>query len=87
MKIETLESDIEMIFEEEFGFYGDEFLFPRVKTLGTETSLSGKKNSHDFLAKYFGQLTKIEVMKLYEMYKLDFQLFDYSPELYLGWAK
>ena len=87
MKIETLESDIESIFEGEFGFHGDEFLFPKVKTLGTETSLSGTKHSHLFLEEYFGQLTKIDVLKLYEMYRLDFQMFDYSPELYLGWAK
>ena len=87
MKIESLESDIDNIFEEEFGFHGDEFLFPKVKTLGTETSDNGRKNSHDFLKKYFGQLTKLDVLKLYEMYRLDFELFDYSPEIYLKWAK
>ena len=87
MKIESLESDIDNIFEEEFGFHGDEFLFPKVKTLGAETSDNGRKNSHDFLKQYFGQLTKLDVLKLYEMYRLDFELFDYSPEIYLKWAK
>ena len=87
LKIETLESEIVALFEEEFGFHGDQFLFPKVKTLGATSSAVGRKNSHNFLAEYYGQLTKSEVIQLYEMYRLDFQMFQYSPELYLGWAK
>ena len=87
LKIETLESEIVALFEEEFAFHGDQFLFPKVKTLGAKSSAVGKKNSHNFLAEYYGQLTKSEVIQLYEMYRLDFQMFQYSPELYLGWAK
>ena len=87
MKIETLESDIVAVFEEEFGLHGDQFLFPKVKTLGVESSAVGRENSHNFREEYFGQLTKTEVIQLYEMYKLDFQLFGYSPQLYFNWAK
>ena len=83
LKIETLEEDIESIFENEFGFHGDDYLFPKVKTLGIESSSAGKVNSSMFLFKYFSQLSKVEIMKLYEMYKMDFQLFNYSPEKFL----
>jgi chondroitin 4-sulfotransferase 11 len=36
---------------------------------------------------YFSQLTKRQVMDLYEMYRLDHELFGYSPEPYITIAK
>lgn len=37
--------------------------------------------------RYFSQLTKSQIQKLYDKYKLDFLLFDYSHEEYLKYAK
>ncbi|PSN45929.1 hypothetical protein C0J52_20206 [Blattella germanica] len=41
---------------------------------------------NDISRMYFSQLSKDEVQKLYELYKLDFELFDYSHEKYLDYA-
>ena len=32
-------------------------------------------------------LEPVQVVDLYELYKLDFELFDYSPDLYLQFAQ
>ena len=37
--------------------------------------------------KYFGQLTKQQVFRLYEMYKIDFDMFGYDPQLYIDMAQ
>ncbi|XP_049794372.1 carbohydrate sulfotransferase 8-like isoform X1 [Schistocerca nitens] len=37
--------------------------------------------------RYFSQLTKAQVERLYEKYWLDFELFDYSPEKYVSYAR
>jgi len=36
--------------------------------------------------RYFSQLTKQEVKRLYEKYQLDFELFDYKVDDYLKYA-
>lgn len=46
----------------------------------------GKKTS-DMVQKYFATITKTELMKLYEKYKLDFELFDYSVDEYLDYVR
>lgn len=44
-------------------------------------------NSHPNASRiYFSQLSKATVRKLYEKLKLDFELFDYSPETYYAYA-
>ena len=78
LKVETLEEDITDIFENEFGMVGDQYVFPRVKTMGSKTVPGSSERSGKFLAKYFGQLTKEQVLSLYEMYKMDFLLFNYN---------
>ena len=41
----------------------------------------------DVLAeKYFGQLTKQQVLRLYEMYKIDHDMFGYHPQIYIDMA-
>ena len=44
-------------------------------------------NSSDVAMEYFNEVTKEDVEKLYELYKIDFQLFGYSPHLYVEAAK
>lgn len=46
----------------------------------------GKKTS-DTVQKYFATITKTELMKLYDKYKLDFDLFGYSVDEYLDYVK
>ena len=38
------------------------------------------------LFRFFSTLTKSEVWDLYQRYKLDFELFGYSPNEYFGYA-
>lgn len=46
---------------------------------------SGKgKNTTDILMKYFSQLTKLQINRLYDMFKYDFELFDYDPSEYIN---
>ncbi|XP_039297166.1 carbohydrate sulfotransferase 11 isoform X2 [Nilaparvata lugens] len=47
------------------------------------------KGSHsiDTISKaYFSQLTRLQIEKLYKKYKLDFELFDYIPDVYYNYA-
>lgn len=81
LKVETLERDITSIMEGEFGMTGDS-LFPKVKTMGTKDVSGERENSHKFLSEYFKQLTRDQMLELYEMYKLDFLLFDYKIDEY-----
>ena len=37
--------------------------------------------------KYFEQLDRQTVDELYEFYKVDFEMFGYSPELYQSYSK
>ena len=37
--------------------------------------------------KYFGQMDRQTVWQLYQLYKMDFELFGYSPGLYLDMAR
>ena len=36
---------------------------------------------------YFSKLTKNQIRQLYQIYKLDFEMFDYSIEPYLSYAE
>uniref|UniRef100_T1HA88 Carbohydrate sulfotransferase n=1 Tax=Rhodnius prolixus TaxID=13249 RepID=T1HA88_RHOPR len=49
---------------------------------------TGEENSKEFIARaYFSQLSQQEVKLLYDKYRLDFEMFDYSPNLYISYAK
>ena len=43
---------------------------------------SGTGRSEEIQRKYYSQLSKHEMYKLYQKYILDFQLYDYDPEMY-----
>ena len=51
LKVETLESDIVTLFENQFGMIGEHFLFPRVKTMGTQNQTNSRENSHQVSSK------------------------------------
>ena len=40
-------------------------------------------SSSDLALEYFSEVKKEDVEKLYQLYKIDFQLFGYSPHLYV----
>eukprot|EP00090_Calanus_glacialis_P012606 TRINITY_DN21202_c0_g1_i1.p1 TRINITY_DN21202_c0_g1~~TRINITY_DN21202_c0_g1_i1.p1 ORF type:complete len:347 (-),score=75.10 TRINITY_DN21202_c0_g1_i1:75-1115(-) len=62
--------------------------FPDIRVTGTDDNFSeGNKASEVFVEKYFSQLSKQQVMRLYEMYKLDHLMFDYSPQKYIDVAR
>jgi len=44
------------------------------------------KEKEETSKRYFSQLTKEEVTRLYEKYQLDFELFDYKVDDYLKYA-
>jgi len=53
----------------------------------THTQKGGHSSSEEVAKKYFSQLTKKEVRQLYEMYKLDHEMFGYSPDVFEHYAK
>ena len=58
--------------------------FPVVRvTASQEDSEEGDYNSHQFIHKYFSQLTRRQILELWEVYRADFMLFDYSIDKYL----
>ena len=58
-----------------------------VKFKKIESNTSGGGSTRSLARKYFGQLDRDLVMKLYKFYQVDFEMFGYSPEEYLHWAK
>ena len=86
LKIETLLDDITTIFEQEFGMIGDDYLFPKVKTLGPRNKV-GEVNPDNLIETYYSQLTREEVLGLYRLYYVDFQLFGYQADSYMQFAK
>ena len=66
--------------------FGEDYLFPRVKTLGTKNKV-GEVNPDNLIETYFGQLQKEDVLQLFRLYEIDFKLFGYSPQLYMQHAK
>ena len=49
---------------------------------------SGKgKNTNEMLISHYAQLTKSQVKGLYEVFKYDFELFDYSPDEFVNVAQ
>ena len=86
IKTETLEWDMPLVMEM-LNLPGNTS-FPHMRVTGPDDNLSeGNRQSEEFVEKYFSQLTKQQVMRLYEMYKLDHLMFDYSPQKYIDWAR
>ena len=65
---------------------GEDYTFPRVKTMGTKDVDGGRETSNNFLSEYFSELSKEQVLELYDLYRLDFIFFDYSIERYIEFA-
>ena len=56
----------------------------KLKNLSQETQVRSTGHSpKDDALKYFKQLTKHQIRSLYEMYKMDFEMFDYKVDDYL----
>ena len=49
--------------------------------------MSSGGSTRDLAKKYFSELDKTMVRKLYEFYKVDFEMFDYNPDEYFKVAK
>lgn len=45
------------------------------------------KNTQELLMNYYAQLTKSQVKGLYEIFKYDFEIFDYNPKPYFDVAR
>ena len=58
-----------------------------IKSTSAVHTVGGKRNSAHKTDKYFSELTKNQVSKLYELYRFDFQLFGYDHQKYIDLAK
>ena len=62
--------------------------FPDIRTTGIEDNFDeGNNPTEVFLQKYFSMITKTQVMELYNMYRLDHLIFNYSPQKYIDIAQ
>ena len=86
LKTETLEWDVPEVLSA-LGMKRD-ILFPDIRVTGNDDNFSeGNRVSTEFVGKYFSQLTKRQILELYEIYKTDFIMFDYSPDQYFELAR
>ena len=58
-----------------------------IKSTSAVHTVGGKRNSAHKTDKYFSELSKNQVSKLYELYRFDFQLFGYDHQKYIDLAK
>jgi len=85
IKTETLQWDMPQVME--LLQLPRDTAFPDIRVTGTDDNFSeGNKASEEFVEKYFSQLTKLQVMRLYQLYKLDHIMFNYSPKKYIDIA-
>ena len=56
-----------------------------ILTEGSHTSSGG--STKELAKKYFSELSLGTVKKLYEAYKVDFEMFGYSPQLYYDYSQ
>ena len=62
-------------------------LFPHSRISGPDDhSFDSEGYSHTVVDQYYSQLDKQQVIKLYNMYKLDFDMFGYEPHKYIDLA-
>ena len=74
-RLETMQEDLHFI-GEMAGF--------KLNTISANPSSGGSTSK--LARKYFGQLKRKEVKQLYELYRMDFQMFGYSPWIYFNTA-
>ena len=66
----------------------DNLVFPNIRVTGSDDDGSeGNKPSKNFVRKYYSRLSKKQVSRLYQLYKKDHDMFNYSPEKYIAFAK
>ncbi|XP_023342098.1 carbohydrate sulfotransferase 11 [Eurytemora carolleeae] len=67
------------------GLTQSDFSFPQIVVKGTQRKSvdENKPSNPEDYKQYFSQLNKAQVYSLYEIYKMDFELFDYSVQKYL----
>ena len=58
-----------------------------IKSTSAVHTVGGKRNSAHKTDKYFSELSKNQVSKLYDLYRFDFQLFGYDHQKYIDLAK
>ena len=73
-------------YSKEISHFIEEKALP-VKSTSAVHAVGGKRHSAGKADKYFSELTKSQVLKLYEIYKFDFQLFGYDHQSYIDLAK
>ena len=56
-------------------------------TFISESHVSSGGSTKDLAKNYFSELDVTMVKKLHEFYKVDFEMFDYSPDEYFKVAK
>jgi len=82
-KVETLKSDFDILHKQ--------LEFPERFHLGKIAPHGLHKpdftNTSDLARKHYAELTKTQVRELYEMYKIDHEMFGYSPHKYIQYAK
>ena len=85
LKLETLPWDLPEVMEV-MGL-NRTIKFPDIRVTGNDDNFSeGNMVSQEVVGKYFSQLTTLQILNLYEVYKTDFIMFDYSPDSYLELA-
>ena len=85
VKLETLRWDLPEVLEA-MGL-SREIKFPDIRVTGNDDNFSeGNRVSEEFVGKYYSQLTRLQILHLYELYRTDFQMFDYSVDKYLELA-
>ena len=52
-----------------------------------ESHHSSGGSNRDLARQYFGELDRRTVDRLYALYQMDFEMFGYSPNLYLSYAR
>ena len=77
--METLQEDLDLLL--------DKLELPRKQFPLTHTQRGGHSSSVDVVKKYYSTLLKNEVRQLYEMYRLDHELFGYTPDLFIDYAQ
>ena len=82
LKTETLPWDLPVLLES-FGLESN-LNFPDIRVTGSDDDFSeGNRVTKEFIGKYYSQLTRRQILELWEIYKTDFLLFDYSIDKYL----
>ena len=75
-KLENIQEDLQFIGQ----MAGIEFEMIQINP-------SSGGSTSELAREYFSQLKKDDVKKLYELYKIDFLMFGYSPDVYFNIAK